>query len=80
MIRHGQRNQVQMLVYSPLMFNLGADLFLQADPVEVAVELVRLIHEPQHRPRVASMRSESRLEPPAKLITAAADSPVAGDG
>ena len=42
-MRHGKRNAVRTLVYSPLMFNLGADLYLQPDPIAVAVELIDLL-------------------------------------
>lgn len=58
---HGRRNGVQILVYSPVMFNLGASLFLQSDPVRVADALVRLLHDPRNRPEVTEMRSRSRL-------------------
>ncbi len=58
---HGRQNDVQMLVYSPLMFNLGASIFVQPDPVQVALALIELLENPGSRPRVAGMRTKSRL-------------------
>lgn len=60
-MNHGRRNGVQILVYSPVMFNLGASLFLQPDPVLVAEALVQLVENPEARPEVSLMRSRSRL-------------------
>jgi hypothetical protein len=60
-LSHGRRNGVQILVYSPVMFNLGASLFLQPDPVRVADALVTLVNNPDTRPQVTAMRSRSRL-------------------
>lgn len=60
-MKHGRRNHVQILVYSPVMFNLGASLFLQPDPVGVADALVQMVQNPELRPEVTRMRSRSRL-------------------
>lgn len=46
-IGHGKRNSVRILVYSPVMFNLGANLYLQPDPVAVATELIDLLDSAQ---------------------------------
>ena len=51
-LNHGRRNGVQILVYSPVMFNLGASLYLQPDPVRVADALVTLVNDPDTRPQV----------------------------
>ncbi len=58
---HGRRNGVQILVYSPVMFSLGASLFLQPDPVRVADALVTMLHDRHAQPEVTQMRSRSRL-------------------
>jgi hypothetical protein len=60
-MRHGRRNDVQILVYSPVMFNLGATLFLQPHPVEVAVAVIELIEDPRGQQVVVEMRTRSRL-------------------
>jgi hypothetical protein len=69
-MNHGRRNDVQILVYSPVMFNLGASLFLQPDPIRVADALVTLMHDPQAEPEVTGMRSRSRLAGQLKLSAA----------
>lgn len=61
MLNHGGQNGVQMLVYSPVMYNLGANLFLQPDPVRVASALVDLVNDPEAQPEVTVMRTRSRL-------------------
>ncbi len=70
-MNHGRRNGVQILVYSPVMFNLGASLYLQPDPVRVADALVSLVHDPDSRPEVTEMRCRSRLA--GQLALSAAD-------
>ncbi len=60
-LSHGRRNGVQILVYSPVMFNLGASLYVQPDPVRVADALVTLVNHPDTRPEVFGMRTRSRL-------------------
>lgn len=60
-VSHGGHNDVQILVYSPVMFNLGASLYLEPDPVKVADALVTLLDDPESRPQVTGMRSRSRL-------------------
>lgn len=76
---HGRRNDVQTLVYSPVMFNLGATLYLRPDPVRVAESLIELMNDPRQPRVVREIRSRSRLRPPeaAGLKLAAAG---AGDG
>jgi len=59
---HGRNNGVQILVYSPVMYNLGASLYLQPDPVRVGSALVELLRDPHCRPQVTAMRTRSRLE------------------
>ncbi|MEM8765927.1 MAG: hypothetical protein AAGE43_00665 [Pseudomonadota bacterium] len=59
---HGQRNDVEILVYSPVMYKLGGSLFLQPDPVHVAEALIELLDDPKQRPQVHGMRSRTRLE------------------
>jgi len=60
MMGHGQRNEVQMLVYSPVMFNLGGSLFVQPDPVMVATTLIELLSNPTAEATVRSMRTLTR--------------------
>jgi len=69
-MNHGRRNDVQILVYSPVMFNLGASLYLQSDPVRVADALVTLVNDPATRPEVTGMRSRSRLTDQLELSAA----------
>jgi hypothetical protein len=63
---HGKRNAVRILVYSPVMFNLGANLYLQTDPVAVATELIDLLNASAGSPSgidrrvVTSMRTRVR--------------------
>ena len=45
-LSHGKRNDIQVLVYSPVMFSLGATLFLQPEPVAVAEVLIELLDHP----------------------------------
>ena len=77
MMGHGQRNEVQMLVYSPVMFDLGASLFVQPDPVEVASVLIDMLADPSIEPTVTGIRTKTRLVAP---LTTAAVRAVADDG
>jgi len=61
-IAHSRRNNVQTLVYSPVMFNLGATLLVQPDPVSVAESLIRLLESGGTTAVVREMRVRSRLE------------------
>lgn len=70
-LKHGRRNDVQMLVYSPLMYELGGSLFVQPDPVMVATALIDLLADPAADATVAEMRVRSRLHPPVSAVTAA---------
>ncbi len=77
MLNHGRQNGVQMLVYSPLMYNLGASLFVQPDPVRVASALIDMLADTEARPEVTRMRTRSRLEDGPEL-TASAPNPATG--
>ena len=77
-MNHGSRNDVQILVYSPVMYNLGASLYLQPDPVMVADALVQMVRNPESRPEVTRMRSRSRLA--GQLELTAADLAGRGNG
>jgi hypothetical protein len=61
-IAHSRRNDVQTLVYSPVMFNLGATLLVQPDPVGVAESLIALLERGGTTAVVREMRIRSRLE------------------
>ncbi|MGE0621694.1 MAG: hypothetical protein AB7I04_01495 [Pseudomonadales bacterium] len=61
-IAHGRRNRVQTLVYSPVMFNLGATLYVQPDPVGVAQSLIALVENGGTTSVVREMRVRSRLQ------------------
>lgn len=62
-IDHGRRNDVQTLVYSPVMFNLGATLYLEPDPVRVAQALIAALEQQQAGiASVREMRVRSRLD------------------
>lgn len=69
-LNHGRRNGVQILVYSPVMFKLGASLYLQPDPIRVAAALTALVNDPTARPEVRQMRSRSRLAGQRELLAA----------
>jgi hypothetical protein len=71
-IKHGHRNDVQMLVYSPVMYQLGASLMVQPDPAMVAARLIDLLADPKADPTVRRMRVQSTLQPPVAVATAAA--------
>lgn len=45
-IAHGARNDTQILVYSPIMYQLGASLFICAVQADVAARIVELIEAP----------------------------------
>lgn len=42
---HGSRNNLQILVYSPLMFDLGAYLYISAEQTDVAEQIVALLED-----------------------------------
>jgi hypothetical protein len=46
MMVHGRRNELEILVYSPLMLELGGTLLLQPEPVAVARGLIELLQTP----------------------------------
>jgi len=78
---HGRRNGIQILVYSPVMFDLGATMLLQPDPVAVAVALAELVKDPDLEVTVRDIRA--RTNPLVPLISKAAIPSVAagsGDG
>lgn len=60
-IAHGRRNNVQMLVYSPVMFNLGATLYIQPDPVSVAQSVIALLKQGGSAATVREIRVRNRL-------------------
>jgi len=71
-IAHGRRNNVQILVYSPVMFNLGATLYVQPDPVAVAMSLIALLEQGGTPPAVTEMRVRDRQNGTLALSSAAA--------
>ena len=76
---HGRRNGIQILVYSPVMFDLGATMLLQPDPVAVAVALAELVEDPDLEVTVREIRT--RTNPLVPLISkAATPSVTAGSG
>lgn len=42
-INHGVVNDLQILVYSPFMYELGASLFVETEPVDVALQVIALL-------------------------------------
>ena len=44
-IVHGSRNDVQILAYSPFMFDLGAHLYISAEQNDVADQVIALLEE-----------------------------------
>ena len=70
---HGRRNDVQVLVYSPVMYELGASLFVQPDPVLVAAMLIELLIDPSRDATVREMRTLTRLGSPVETTIAAAE-------
>ena len=44
-IVHGSRNNLQILVYSPLMFDLGAYLYISAEQKDVAEQIIALLED-----------------------------------
>ncbi len=60
-MNHGKQNGVEILVYSPVMYNLGGSIFLQPDPIAVAESLIDILDDPKLRPQVHSMRTRTRL-------------------
>ena len=50
-ITHGSRNNLQILVYSPFMFDLGSYLYISAEPNDIAEQIVVLLEEHDIRSR-----------------------------
>jgi hypothetical protein len=76
MLGHGRRNGVEMLVYSPLMFELGGSLLVRTDTVAVAEALIRLLKDPGSDPEVRDIEIVRQpMESPAlaSLTAEAAD-------
>ena len=49
-----------MLVYSPLMYELGASLFVESDPVDVAVQIIALLNSSDTATPLTKMKTQSR--------------------
>ncbi|MCZ6658950.1 MAG: ABC transporter substrate binding protein [Gammaproteobacteria bacterium] len=66
-ITHGARNDRQILVYSPVMFQLGADLYVGAQQADIAEQIVVLLDDPAIRTRsLTKMLMKVRGEVPTR--------------
>ncbi len=62
-IVHGSRNNLQILVYSPYMFDLGAYLYISAEQNDVAEQIVVLLEEHDTRTRaLTTMRVQLKTK------------------
>jgi hypothetical protein len=71
MLGHGRRNRVEMLVYSPLMLELGGSLLVRTDPVAVATAVMQLLNDPGGEPAVRTMEIVRRAEDSPVLVSLA---------
>lgn len=59
-IAHGDANELQMLVYSPLMYELGASLLVESEPVDVALQIIALLDSGEPTRPLTKIRTQSR--------------------
>ena len=60
-IVHGSRNNRQILVYSPVMYQLGAFLYVGSKQTDVAAQIIKLIENPDLRTiPLTEMRTRAR--------------------
>ena len=64
---HGARNDRQILVYSPIMFQLGASLYVSAQQADIAEQIVALLDDPDiHTLPLTKMLTKVRSEAPSR--------------
>lgn len=64
---HGARNDRQILVYSPIMFQLGASLYISAQQADIAEQIVALLDDPGiHTLPLTKMLTKVRKETPSR--------------
>ncbi|MCZ6644204.1 MAG: hypothetical protein O7F71_21725 [Gammaproteobacteria bacterium] len=62
-IVHGSRNNLQILVYSPVMFDLGAHLYISAEHSDVAEQIIVLLEERDtHSRALTTMRVQVQTD------------------
>ena len=60
-IVHGSRNDIQILAYSPFMFDLGAHLYISAEQNDVADQIIALLEEQDtHMRALTTMRVQTK--------------------
>ena len=60
-IVHGSRNDIQILAYSPFMFDLGAHLYISAEQNDVADQIIALLEEQDtHMRALTTMRVQTQ--------------------
>lgn len=56
-LAHGKHNDLQILVYSPVMFAMGAFLYIGSDPVDVAAQIIELLNSGDQSQALTKMRT-----------------------
>ena len=57
-LAHGARNDLQILVYSPVMFSMGAFLYVGSEPVDVATQIMLLLNSEDSSQSLTKMRTQ----------------------
>lgn len=65
-LAHGARNDLQILVYSPVMFSMGAFLYVGSEPVDVATQIMALLNSEDSSQPLTKMRTQVN---PSQAIT-----------
>lgn len=60
-LAHGARNGLQIMVYSPVMFSMGAFLYVASEPVDVATQIMSLLNSKDSRQPLTRMRTRVNL-------------------
>ena len=59
-MQHAERNSIEVAVYSPVMYAIGATHLFFPDTVDVANQVIDLLHSTQSRRALTKMRVQSR--------------------
>ena len=63
-IGHGVVNDLPILVYSPLMYELGASLLVEAEPVDVALQIIALLDSKETSRALTKLQTRSQTARP----------------
>lgn len=70
-LAHGARNDLQILVYSPVMFSMGAFLYVASEPVDVATQIMSLLNSEDSSQPLTRMRTQ--VNPDQTIVDDASD-------